>query len=284
MQLDLIIKDAGINISSYESVHGGDINQSYCLHGGNDRYFLKVNDAKSFPAMFEKEANGLHALRGRSDIKIPQVIRHGNVGDHQYLLMEWIEKGQIRKRFWENFGNALAHLHKITHTCHGWEENNFIGSLQQDNSFHDNWPEFYAELRILPLVKQLIKGGAFNSADLGIAEKACMRFRELFPPEPPALLHGDLWSGNFLVNEQGDPVLIDPAVYFGHREMDIGMTRLFGGFDERFYQAYHHAYPLEKGWQERLPLTQLYPLLVHAVLFGGTYVASVRNVLGEIGN
>jgi protein-ribulosamine 3-kinase len=279
MRLDQIIKDSGLNISSYESVHGGDINQSYCLHHGKDNYFLKVNDAERFPSMLEKEANGLDALRDRSVMTIPQVIKYGIVGDQQYLLLEWIEPGQPQKKFWENFGYALAQLHQHTYTSFGWQTNNFIGCLQQDNSFHDDWHTFYAEQRIIPLVKRLIKTGAFSAHDLVITERVCQRFKDLFPLEPPAFIHGDLWSGNYLINKEGGPVLIDPAVYFGHREMDIGMTRLFGGFDEHFYQAYQEVYPLEKGWEERLPLTQLYPLLVHARLFGGQYVASVKRCL-----
>ncbi len=279
MVLRSILKDAGVPITKYEAVHGGDINHSYCLYGQDKKYFLKVNDASRHPGMFEKEAHGLDCLRKHFSGRIPQVIKSGLADQHQYLLLEWIETGNADKNAWERFGIALANLHQQPQPYFGWEDNNYIGSLTQFNAKYDSWHLFYTECRITPLVRRLFDTGFFSKQDLAITELFCNRTKELFPHEPPSLLHGDLWSGNFMITANGGAAIYDPAVYYGHREMDIGMTKLFGGFDPRFYAAYEEAYPLEKNWPQRLPLSQLYPLLVHAVLFGGHYVASAREII-----
>lgn len=274
-----ILDDCGLTITRYEPVHGGDINRSFCLHGPDAKYFLKINDDKRYPGMFAKEAGGLNILRNNSTITIPQVIKSGIAQQQQYLLLEWIETGKPKKDFWERFGAGLALLHQKEQYYFGWEEDNYIGSLPQCNAKHHVWYTFYAECRIMPLAKMLFDTGAFSKHDVAAAETFCKRLNQLFPKEPPALLHGDLWSGNFMIKATGDAAIYDPAVYCGHREMDIGMTKLFGGLDQRFYHAYNEVYPLEKGWPQRLPFTQLYPLLVHAVLFGGHYVGSAREII-----
>jgi len=279
MSLQPILDDCGLTNTRYESLHGGDINLAYCLFGKEEKYFLKINEESKYPAMFEKEADGLKALYTNSILKIPAVIKHGIVNNKQYLLLEWIDSGTIVLGFWEGFGAGLAHLHLKKQEFFGWDTNNYIGSLVQNNSIFSSWHLFYSECRILPLVKQLFDKGIFSRSDRIAAEEVCKESEFLFPKEPPALLHGDLWSGNFKITEKGEAAIFDPAVYYGHREMDIGMTLLFGGFDQRFYEAYHEIYPLEKNWKQRVPLTQLYPLLVHAILFGGHYVESARKIM-----
>jgi len=287
MSLQPILDDCGFTITRYQQVFGGDINQSYCLYSNDERYFLKVNDAGLYPAMFVKEAGGLIALATElsvnelNAIAVPQVIKQGTTANKQYLLLEWLEKGRPNKNFWEEFGSSLANLHKKQQTFFGWHEDNYIGNLVQQNTKHGSWHSFYAECRIMPLVKELYNAGSFSKQDVTTTESFCKKINDLFPHEPPALLHGDLWSGNFMIAQHGNAAIYDPAVYYGHREMDIGMTKLFGGFDSNFYSAYHAVYPLEKNWQQRLSLTQLYPLLVHAVLFGGHYVSSARNIIQQ---
>jgi len=276
MTLQPILDDCGLTITRYEPLHGGDINRAYCLIGNNEKYFLKKNEENRYPSMFEKEADGLQSLQANTILKVPGVIKHGRVNNQQYLLLEWIGNGSIKRGFWEGFGAGLAQLHLKKQEFFGWNTNNYIGSLTQNNKIFPSWHLFYSECRILPLVKQLFDQGIFLKQDLLSAELVCKKSEFLFPHEPPALLHGDLWSGNFKITTEGEAAIFDPAVYYGHREMDIGMTLLFGGFAQQFYEAYHEIYPLEKGWRQRLPLTQLYPLLVHALLFGGHYVESVR--------
>ena len=279
MSLQDIFKDCSLIVQHYQQVHGGDINKAYCLFTSTGKYFLKINDAENFPAMFEKEAKGLDLLRNNCTLDIPQIIKAGVCNEQQYLLMEWLEKGAPKKDMWENFGTGLAMMHKEPQEYFGLNEDNYIGSLKQKNERHTEWYSFYAECRIMPLARKLFETGKFSQTDINDAELFCSYLKSIFPPEPPSLLHGDLWTGNYLISLSGNAAIFDPAVYFGHREMDIGMTKLFGGFDQRFYKVYNETYPLEKGWEKRLPVTQLYPLLVHAVLFGGHYIGSVKDIL-----
>lgn len=277
--LQNIFSDCGLNVRHFERVHGGDINEAYRLITTAGKFFLKVNDAAEYPLMFEREARGLELLRKDSALIIPRVTKAGTSGDQQYLLLEWLDKGASNKNMWEQFGQGLALLHQQPQKYFGLEENNYIGSLQQANAKHNSWEMFYTECRLLPLFKQLIDTGRLAHQDIDSLTISCMKLARHFPEELPALLHGDLWAGNYLIHSSGNAAVYDPAVYFGHREMDIGMTKLFGGFDRRFYDAYNEAYPLEKDWEKRLPLTQLYPLLVHAVLFGGHYVSSALSII-----
>jgi fructosamine-3-kinase len=288
MSLRPILNDCGLTITRYEPVHGGDINRSYCLYTPEAKYFLKVNDATRYPGMFEKEAKGLGALtkglatfERLSALTVPQVIKSGVVQQQQYLLLEWLEPGKPKEDSWGKFGRALARMHQQAETYFGWEEDNYIGSLPQRNIKHDSWHLFYTEYRIMPLVKLLFQTGSFSKHDVTVTELFCKKMKQLFPYEPPALLHGDLWNGNFMITTTGDAAIYDPAVYCGHREMDIGMTKLFGGFDQRFYDAYNSVYPLEKNWLQRLPVTQLYPVLVHAVLFGGHYAGTAGEIMKQ---
>ena len=279
--LQNIFNDCGLNVQRYERVHGGDINDGYCLISPGSNFFLKVNDSSKYPAMFEKEARGLDLLRKNSSFIIPRVVAQGTTNDTQYLVLEWLEKGTPKKDFWEKFGQALAMMHKQSTEYFGLDEDNYIGSLKQVNDQHGDWPSFYAECRIMPLVELLLNKNMVSSTDAKTAQTFCNKLENIFPDEPASLLHGDLWAGNYLVHSTGEAAIYDPAVYFGHREMDIGMTKLFGGFDQQFYNAYNHYYPMEKNWQRRLPLTQLYPILVHAVLFGGHYVSSGLSIIKQ---
>ena len=276
--LQNIFKDCDLNVQQYERMHGGDINSSYSLFTSIGKCFLKLNDKNRYPLMFTREANGLDKLRELCTLKIPQVIKQGSCNDQQYLLLEWMEKGAPKKDMWENFGRGLAMMHKQPQEYFGLDEDNYIGSLNQNNNRHNEWDSFYSECRIMPLVKELFEAGSFSSTNIKDAEFFCSLLKNIFPSEPPSLVHGDLWAGNYMISSSGYAAIFDPAVYFGHREMDIGMTKLFGGFDRQFYEAYNEAYPLEKGWEKRLSITQLYPLLVHAVLFGGHYISEVKHI------
>ena len=279
--LQNIFDDCGLKVQRYESVHGGDINDAWCLITSTGKYFLKVNDKRKYPLMFEKEAKGLELLRINSTITIPKVIKSGSCLHHQYLLLEWLEKGSPKKDMWEKFAGALAAMHKQPQQYFGLDTDNYIGSLPQINDQHANWHSFYADCRIMPLIRSLFDSGTCSAVNVKAAEKFCSKLDQLFPAESPALLHGDLWAGNYFVHSTGYAAIFDPAVYYGHREMDIGMTKLFAGFDQRFYDAYNETYRLENSWRQRLELTQLYPLLVHAVLFGGHYVSSALNLINR---
>jgi len=278
-ELKQIIFTLGLQVAYVQNLSGGDINDAYCLHGNEKKYFLKINNAKRYPGMFEKEANGLNVLEKGCDLFIPKVVQYGETNGQQYLILDWLEKRTPGEKFWEHFGAALAEMHKIPQAYFGFEEDNYIASLPQKNTPHEYWSGFYAECRMIPLTRHLKDSGYFSAQDIDSVEAFCKRLDEIFPRENPSLLHGDLWSGNYMMVEGGNASIFDPAVYFGHREIDLGMTLLFGGFSSPFYETYHNTYPLEKNWRQRVQYTQLYPLLVHAILFGGRYIQSVREIL-----
>ncbi|NCU04112.1 MAG: fructosamine kinase family protein [Chitinophagaceae bacterium] len=271
------------SLVSYQSVPGGDSNAAYKLELKKECFFLKLNDAKRFPDMFLREAQGLRTLAATGAFTVPEVLQAGVAGNHQFLLLQWIERSLPAASYWEKAGEQLAALHRHTNETAGFFNDNYIGSLPQQNTETGNWCEFYAVCRLQPLIEKLLQTGAFTNRQLTHAEQLYKRLPDIFPNEKHSLLHGDLWSGNVFPNEKGLPVLVDPAVYYGHREMDIGMTALFGGFGNAFYEAYHYHYPLETLWQQRLQLTQLYPLLVHAVLFGGDYISETASILAKSG-
>lgn len=260
-------------------VHGGDINSCYRLQTKDGDYFLKLNDAEKFPSMFQKEAAGLHALGTFGKIAVPQVLQHGRWQQQQFLLLQWIHSVAPQKDFWHSFGRALANMHKQPGEYFGWEQDNYIGSLVQTNTIKNNWHSFFVQCRLMPMLQLLAGAGKFSPQENKKALEFCNNLSPVFPEEPPALLHGDLWSGNFMAGPGGLATVYDPAVYYGHREMDIGMTKLFGGFHPDFYLAYQEIYPLAAGWEHRLPLAQLYPILVHAVLFGGHYILRAKEIM-----
>lgn len=278
-----VLNAAGLSQMDVERVSGGDINEAYKVYNHHQQFFLKLNDATAFPGMFQQEALGLQTLAENSRFIVPQVMQYGTAGSKQYLLLQWIERSPAAADYWKRMGEQLAELHHHAHTHAGFTNDNYIGSLVQPNTPMENWAEFYAAQRLQPVVEKLVQVHAFSAREQQFAFCLYERLSDIFPNEKHALLHGDLWGGNHFPNENGLPVLIDPAVYYGHREMDIGMTSLFGGFSKEFYEAYHYHYPLESLWQQRLQLTQLYPLLVHAVLFGGHYVSESAQILMKFG-
>ncbi len=268
-----------VTISSIQSVGGGSINSAFRIETAEGTFFVKLNSATRFPGMFEKEARGLSLLSAASELRLPEVIGFSEHPPQAFLLLKFIETGKPGPRFWETFGSGLARLHQHTAPRFGLDHDNYIGSLDQSNRFHDTWETFFVEERLQPLMIRAYNDGLLDKNDLLAFEKFFHSVGHIFPEEPPALLHGDLWSGNFMVDASGNPVLIDPAVYFGHREMDLAMSKLFGGFHPYFYQAYHHEKPLAPGWEKRLDFCNLYPLLVHVNLFGGSYTYDVRTIL-----
>src|SRR5436190_16236484 len=190
MLIQSIVDDCDLTITQYEPAHGGDINRSYCLYTRDAKYFLKVNHATLYPGMFEKEAKGLKALvKNTEAIRIPQVIKYGLTGQDQYLLLEWIETGKPGNDSMQKFGRAIAIMHQQKQPYFGWEEDNYIGRLPQYNTKYDSWPLFYSECRVMPLVQVLFNTGAFTKQDIVVAESFCKKLNQLFPQEPPALLH-----------------------------------------------------------------------------------------------
>lgn len=270
-----------LRIFDIQSISGGSINMAVKVSTKAGNFFVKWNDAHKYPDMFKKETRGLKLLESTGALKIPKVIGKDEVGEHAFLILEFLDQGNIHADFWNRFGSSLAKIHQNTHTLFGLDHDNYIGSLYQSNKQHENWISFFSEERIQPQLKLAYDSNLLDNTILKAAERLFKILNGIIPIGSPALLHGDLWSGNFMIDSGGNPVLIDPAVYYGHREMDLAMTRLFGGFDQAFYEAYHKNFPLEKGWEKRLEIYNLYPLLVHVNLFGGNYISQVASILSR---
>jgi fructosamine-3-kinase len=268
-----------VDVELAEPVGGGSINDAWRLETDAGRYFLKTNNTDAFPSLFISEAYGLSCLRTAGPLRVPEVIATGEDHDDSYLLLEWVETGIQGPGYWEAFGRGLARLHRHTKERFGLERDNYIGSLVQRNTPEPDWPDFFIKHRLEPQLKLARDRKRIEAGTLFRFERLFRGLDGIFPKEPPALLHGDLWSGNLLCDANGQAVLIDPAIYYGHREMDLAMTRLFGGFDDALYTAYHAEWPLEKGWEERVDMCNLYPLLVHMNLFDGGYAQQVEGVL-----
>ncbi len=271
-----------LHVKRVTPVSGGSINLSAKIDTTGGVFFLKTNDTFRYPKMFEKEAAGLDFLRGTKTLAIPGIVLTGEDDGQAFLMLEFIEARTRRSDFWEMFGRGLAELHRNTNFRFGFSESNFIGSLVQANTEHGSWEDFFIEERLEKQLKLARSSGKMNESDTTLIRKLYSRLDSLIPVERPALLHGDLWSGNFLTNSEGNAVLIDPAIYFGHREMDLAMTKLFGGFEEGFYNSYNEIYPLSQGFEDRIDIHNLYPLMVHVNLFGGGYVGDVRRILKKL--
>ncbi len=270
-----------VNIHHSAPVSGGSINDAYCLHTSIGKCMLKMNNKTAYPDMFFMEARGLKNIAETHTIAVPEVIYCGDFGNLTYLILEWIETGTSSPNASLLLGQHLAAMHQHQAQEFGFAYDNYMGPLPQSNKKHSTWTSFFINERLKPMVKIGWDKKLLLPNDFDNFEKLYMRLPGLFTEEAPALLHGDLWSGNYLISSQGKPYLIDPAVSYGHREFDIAMTTLFGGFNNHFYEAYQAAFPLNNGWQQRLDLWNLYPLLLHLNLFGLGYLNKVRGALTE---
>ncbi|MBI34668.1 MAG: fructosamine kinase [Flavobacteriales bacterium] len=278
--LNIIEKKTRTQILNQKSLSGGDINNLYLLETTTLPLVVKSNSIADFPNMFEYEKKGLEKLKQTKSIQIVDTINQINHNDLSFLILNYIKTSPETSEFWEKFGLQLNQLHQTQSISFGLDTPNYIGSLPQQNNWCTTWTEFYVTQRLEPQLKKIVEKG-FLKELVTQFEKLYHQLDSLFPKEPASLLHGDLWNGNFISGENNTPWLIDPAIYFGHREMDIGMTMLFGGFDSIFYSAYNCENPLEKNWEERVPLTQLYPLLVHVNLFGNQYSEPIKSILNR---
>lgn len=229
--------------------------------------------------MCKLEAMGLLQLEQAVPGSTPTVIGFADDDDKQVLVMEWIDTEGSNKGYWEELGKMLADIHRQSDTEFGYPTDNYMGSLPQLNDRANTFTDFFVQCRIDPMLKQSIDSGKLERTANVQFERIAAKLESIIPNEEPALVHGDLWSGNFMFRADLSPLFIDPAIAYNHREADLAMTRLFGGFDPVFYRAYHSEFPLEPGWEDRADLFNLYPLLVHVILFGGGYSTQVNNIL-----
>ena len=269
-------------IADMRPVGGGCIHRAAMIElEDGRRRFVKWNDEGALP-MFETEAASLAALRHPGEIRVPADPFAGVAGGASFLLMEAIDEGPRGAGFLASFGRSLAELHRATAGSRfGFEHDNFIGSTPQPNDWTDDWVEFWRDRRLGFQLELARRTGRSNLALDRLGDQLMQRLDEWIrlPDEPGCLVHGDLWGGNYLVDEHSSPVLVDPAVYYGHREADLAMTMLFGGFGGAFWAAYSEAWPLPPGSEERLEIYKLYHLLNHLNLFGDGYLVGCLGVL-----
>lgn len=271
----------GLQIENEQPVSGGSINHAVKLETSNGVYFLKWN-ASAPDGFFEKESKGLQLLNSAAmEIRIPEVIttHDGSKEVPAFVLMEYIEEGASGNS--HLFGAELARLHQNHANQFGLDEDNYIGKLPQSNRWHNDWVSFFVNERIQPQLKSAIDQRHVSATLAANWNRLANRLHSIFLPCEPSLVHGDLWSGNYLFDKTGTAVLIDPAVYYGHPEMDLAFSKMFGGFSPDFYTGYQEVQPLESGFAERVDIYNFYPLLVHVNLFGGGYAGQAERFLNR---
>jgi len=291
-KFEQIISDAigrSFLLKQNAAVSGGDINQAFRVEGvfadNNEaaQYFIKLNQ-QSRLAMFEAEAAGLEQIDQSKTIRVPKVICHGVEGSQSFLVLENLSLSHgLGVDTAKRFGQQLVAMHRVTAPQFGWQRNNTIGSTQQNNNLTDSWIDFWREQR-LGFQLDLAKSHGCGRSLYTKGEKLKSQLEQFFlsyNPEP-SLLHGDLWSGNYSYLSSGEPVIYDPAVYYGDRETDLAMTELFGGFPSEFYMAYNEAWPIDEGYKQRKALYNLYHILNHFNLFGGGYAVQAESMLDNL--
>jgi fructosamine-3-kinase len=268
----------GLGVTSVRPVSGGDIAKAFRLDTPDGPLFAKTHP-DPLPGMFAREAAGLRALRAARAVAVPEVVRERPDG----LVLEWIDVAGRTAASEPALGAGLAALHGVTGPHFGGLDtapSGYLGSQPVDLTPSADWAEFFVERRLRPLTRRAVELGRIDRRALAEVDRVAPHAAERCGPrEPPALLHGDLWAGNRLVDAAGVNWLIDPATHWGHREIDLAMMRLFGGFGEAVFAAYDDAFPLADGWRDRVGWYQLPPLLVHAILFGGSYGRAAIDML-----
>ncbi len=264
------------------SVGGGDINSAYKLQAVGSTWFIKLNKA-ALADMFAAEAAGLQELAKIGAVRVPEVISFGQFQQHAYLVLDYIELSPLRGQSASRFGQQLARLHGQPQAWFGWQRDNTIGSTPQYNHRHDDWVGFWQQQRLgkqLQFAEANGYGGALQNRGGELLAQVGGFFSDYQPQ--PALLHGDLWGGNVAADTQGNPVMFDPACYYGDREADLAMTELFGGFSRDFYAAYQAEYPLDAGYKTRKTLYNLYHILNHLNLFGRSYLSQANGMIEQL--
>ncbi len=261
----------GARVQRAARVHGGDVAIAFTVELDDGRRVFAKTHPGAPPAFFTTEATGLQWLREPGVVAVPDVLA---VSDEppNHLVLEWIDEGRARGDTEAELGAALAALHRCGAPAFGREDRRTTGSRGLPNEPCAPWPEYSGTQRLQPLAVLARRAGALPDTAIAALERLAGNLDPFDTGEPPARLHGDLWAGNRLVDATGRSWLLDPAAHGGHREFDLAMMRLFGGFGPECFAAYEQAFPLADGWEERVPLHQIAPLVVHAIKFGGGYV------------
>ncbi|MGI9202878.1 MAG: fructosamine kinase family protein [Woeseiaceae bacterium] len=279
-----VLREHDIHVSDQDMprpVTGGDISAAWCVNAADRQVFLKTGPVSSYAA-FAAEAQGLRELAGASALRVPRVLGCVRSGNESLLALEWIELELASPRTEQLLGVRLAELHRVRSERFGFHGDNMIGATPQLNQWSDDWVTFYAEQRIRFQLDLAARNGFTGTLQVDghrLAENVGAFFKDYWPEA--SLLHGDLWGGNWAACD-GEPVIFDPAVYYGDRETDIAMTKLFGGFGNEFYTAYEEAWPLDTGHEARIALYQLYHVLNHLNLFGAAYLGRAESLISRL--
>ena len=266
-------------IITLSPIHGGDISKAYRIDTINNSFFLKVNTTSGALKMFQAEVYGLQLIARTSSIKTPEVVACSSYYNFAFLILEFIESKSTTIEDLKYLGYQLAQLHNSTSEQFGLDRDNYIGLLPQQNKQCKSWLEFYTRERLLPQLILARQNQMLVDSEIPSEEQIKNNLQPLFTDVKPTLVHGDFWNGNYIISKEGIPYLIDPAVYYGHHEVDIAMTRLFGGFGEAFYTSYYRNFKKDKHTENRIDIYQLYYLLVHLNLFGMNYSKRVKTIL-----
>lgn len=265
-------------VVSHSPVNGGSINECFKVDlADGQSFFLKRNKLHEFPGMFLAEKKGLELL-AQAGAPTPNVLASWEEETNQFLLLEYLVPQVSTKENWEKAGTHLAQLHQTSTDSFGLDHTNYMGSLMQRNNFCSCFHEFFILYRLGDQIRIARDASLLQSSHVRAFERLFLRLDELIPPDKPALIHGDLWTGNVHESQKGI-YFIDPAICFSHREADLAMSQLFGKLPDEFYRVYQEAFPLEQDWQKRISIFNLYPLLIHLNLFGQSYLSSIEEVL-----
>ena len=273
--------DSGLRLRNVKDApFVGSDNHPYVLEAEPISYFVKTNIGRP-KDFFEKEADGLRMLSiaAARNLVVPRPLFWGEDYGTQYLVMEYIAMVEPSPAFFEKLGIGMAKLHANTNHFFGLQEDNYVGPDKQANGKYENWNNFYVKSRVFPQMRKAYDNQRISAEDVKQIEHLCNQLPNLLPQDKPALLHGDFWKGNVSATSEGTPCIFDPSVYYGNREIDIAMSLLMGGFDEAFYTAYNIQFPLMKGWQQRVGINQLYPLLVLINNYSKDYYGALRKVI-----
>ena len=269
-------------VKKIAAVGGGCINENYCIESNGQSFFVKLNSAGNLP-MFEAEAAGLQEIYNSRTLRVPVPVCWEKNEANAWLVLEYLEMGSTGRSGAMSLGQGLAAMHRFSSGKFGWVRDNTIGTTPQVNKFSSDWIQFWREHR-LGYQLRLAQANGYTGKLQALGEQLMAELAVFFPGSPPvpSLLHGDLWSGNYAFDSAGQPVLFDPAVYYGDREADLAMTELFGGFPATFYAAYREVYPLDPGYATRKTLYNLYHILNHLNLFGGRYLSQVEQMMSKL--
>lgn len=266
-------------MDEFEFFYGGNFNLAVRVKLQKGEFFIKWNQGEH-QGHFEAEAKNLYLIHSTKTISVPQVIGVGKLDEKEYLMMECIPSIAKVENYWTDFGEKLAALHHNSHSNgHGLDYDNYIGATIQINDWHTNGIRFFLENRLEKQLEKAIYDRKIDKSMVDKFERIFQKIPSIIPNDTSALIHGDLWSGNAMVNQSGLVTLVDPSCYYGLREAELAFTTMFGGFEKQFYESYHASFPIEKGFHERIPVYNLYPLMVHVNSFGEGYLDTVKKIL-----